>query len=132
MPGILFLCIHNAGRSQMAAGFARQSAGNSIEVMSGGSEPAESINPIAAEVMNEIGIDITTHTPQKFTEEMLHKVDVVVTMGCGDTCPFIPGKTYVDWPLQDPKGQPIEVVRTIRDDIRQRVSDLIAELLRHE
>lgn len=132
MPGILFLCIHNAGRSQMAAGFARQSGGNRIEVMSGGSEPAETINPTAAKVMNEIGIDITTQTPQKFTEEMLHKVDVVVTMGCGDTCPFIPGKTYVDWPLQDPKGQTVEVVRSIRDDIQQRVSDLIAELLRHE
>jgi arsenate reductase len=131
MPGILFLCIHNAGRSQMAAGFARQFASDGIEVLSGGSEPGESLNPVAVAVMDEIGIDISSYVPQKFTNEMLHKVDVVVTMGCGDTCPYIPGKTYVDWPLQDPKGQSIDVVRNIRNDIQQRVRGLVAELLGH-
>jgi arsenate reductase len=116
----------------MAAGFARRFEHNGIEVLSGGSEPGESINPVAAEVMNEVGIDITSYVPQKFSDDMLHKVDVIVTMGCGDTCPYIAGKTYVDWPLQDPKGQSIEVVRSIRDDIAQRVEDLVAQLLRHE
>jgi arsenate reductase len=115
----------------MAAGFARQFASDGIEVLSGGSEPGESLNPVAVAVMDEIGIDISSYVPQKFTNEMLHKVDVVVTMGCGDTCPYIPGKTYVDWPLQDPKGQPVDVVRHIRNDIQQRVRGLVAELLGH-
>ena len=130
MPGVLFLCIHNAGRSQMAAGFARSIGDGRIDVYSGGSEPAEHLNPMAVEAMREIGIDIASFTPQKFTDDLLHRVDVVVTMGCGDTCPYVPGKRYVDWPLDDPKGQPLEVVRRIRDDIRARVESLVAELTR--
>ena len=129
MPGILFLCIHNAGRSQMAAGFARVIGDGRIDVYSGGSEPADHVNPMAVDAMREVGIDIAGFTPQKFTDELLHRVDVVVTMGCGDTCPYVPGKRYVDWPLDDPKGQPLEVVRRIRDDIRGRVEALVAELI---
>ncbi len=128
MPGVLFLCIHNAGRSQMAAGFARELSGGRVEIFSGGSEPADSVNPVAVEVMKEVGIDISSYEPRRFTDELLASVDVVVTMGCGDTCPFIPGKTYVDWPLDDPKGQPLEVVRGIRDEIRVRVTDLLGQL----
>jgi arsenate reductase len=128
MAGILFLCIHNAGRSQMAAGFARELSGGSVRIFSGGSEPADHVNPVAVEVMNEVGIDISSYVPQKFTDDLLGSVDVVVTMGCGDTCPYIPGKTYVDWPLDDPKGQPLDVVRRIRDEIRQRVTDLLGQL----
>ena len=130
MPGILFLCIHNAGRSQMAAGFARAIGAGRIDVYSGGSEPADHVNPMAVDAMREVGIDIAGFTPQKFTDELLHRVDVVVTMGCGDTCPYVPGKRYVDWPLDDPKGQSLEVVRRIRDDIRGRVEALVAELTR--
>jgi len=128
VPGILFLCIHNAGRSQMAAGFARVIGDGRIDVYSGGSEPADHVNPMAVDAMREVGIDIAGFTPQKFTDELLHRVDVVVTMGCGDTCPYVPGKRYVDWPLDDPKGQSLEVVRRIRDDIRGRVEALVAEL----
>lgn len=128
MPGILFLCIHNAGRSQMAAGFAREIGAGRVDIYSGGSEPADTVNPVAVGAMAEVGIDIAGFTPQRFTDELLHKVDVVVTMGCGDTCPFIPGKRYVDWPLDDPKGRPIEEVRRIRDEIRSRVEDLLAQL----
>lgn len=129
MPGILFLCIHNAGRSQMAAGFARAIGDGRIDVYSGGSESADHVNPMAVNAMREVDIDIAGFTPQKFTDELLHRVDVVVTMGCGDTCPYVPGKRYVDWPLDDPKGQPLEVVRRIRDDIRGRVEALVAELI---
>jgi arsenate reductase len=128
MSGILFLCIHNAGRSQMAAGFARELSGGRVNIFSGGSEPADQVNPVAVEVMNELGIDISKYQPQKFTNELLGEVDVVVTMGCGDTCPFIPGKTYIDWPLDDPKGKPIDDVRRIRDDIKARVEQLISQL----
>ena len=128
MPGILFLCIHNAGRSQMAAGFAREIGAGRVDIYSGGSEPADTVNPVAVGAMAEVGIDISGFTPQRFTDELLEKVDVVVTMGCGDTCPFIPGKRYVDWPLDDPKGRPIEEVRRIRDEIRSRVEDLVAQL----
>ena len=128
MPGILFLCIHNAGRSQMAAGFAREIGAGRVDIYSGGSEPADTVNPVAVGAMAEVGIDISGFTPQRFTDELLGKVDVVVTMGCGDTCPFIPGKRYVDWPLDDPKGRPIEEVRRIRDEIRSRVEDLVAQL----
>jgi len=128
MPGVLFLCIHNAGRSQMAAGFAREIGAGRVDIYSGGSEPADTVNPVAVGAMAEVGIDIAGFTPQRFTDELLHKVDVVVTMGCGDTCPFIPGKRYVDWPLDDPKGRPIEEVRRIRDEIRSRVEDLVAQL----
>jgi protein-tyrosine-phosphatase len=128
MPGVLFLCIHNAGRSQMAAGFARDMGAGRIEVYSGGSEPADSLNPVAVRAMAEVGIDIAAFTPQRFTDEVLGNVDVVVTMGCGDTCPYVPGKRYVDWPLDDPRGRPIEDVRRIRDEIRVRVEELIAQL----
>ena len=128
MSGILFLCIHNAGRSQMAAGFARSLSNGAVNIFSGGSEPAASVNPVAVEVMREVGIDISQYQPQRFTDELLHEVDVVVTMGCGDTCPFVPGKRYVDWPLDDPKGQPVDVVRRIRDDIKFRVEELLAQL----
>ena len=127
MPGILFLCIHNAGRSQMAAGFARELGGDKVSIFSGGSEPADRVNPMAIEAMAELGIDISGHTPQKFTDELLNRVDVVVTMGCGDTCPFIPGKRYLDWPLDDPRGQNLEAVRAIRDRIREHVVELLNE-----
>jgi protein-tyrosine-phosphatase len=128
MSGILFLCIHNAGRSQMAAGFARELSNGAVTILSGGSEPAESVNPVAVEVMNEVGIDIAGFVPQKYNDDLLHAVDVVVTMGCGDTCPYIPGKKYIDWPLDDPKGRPLEEVRVIRDQIRANVADLLAQL----
>lgn len=128
MSGILFLCIHNAGRSQMAAGFARALSQGSVTILSGGSEPAETVNPVAVEVMNEVDIDISQFAPQKYNDELLNSVDVVVTMGCGDTCPYIPGKRYVDWPLDDPKGRPIDDVRRIRDDIRDRVAELLTQL----
>ncbi len=128
MSGILFLCIHNAGRSQMAAGFARELSNGAVNILSGGSEPADQVNPVAVEVMKEVGIDIVGYVPQKFNDELLHAVDVVVTMGCGDTCPFIPGKKYIDWPLDDPKGRPIEEVRVIRDQIRTNVAELLSQL----
>ena len=128
MSGILFLCIHNAGRSQMAAGFARELSGGAVTILSGGSEPVDSVNPVAVEVMNEVGIDISSYVPQKYNDDLLQAVDVVVTMGCGDTCPYIPGKKYIDWPLDDPKGQPLDVVRRIRDEIKQNVSDLLSQL----
>jgi arsenate reductase len=128
VSGILFLCIHNAGRSQMAAGFARELSGDKVLILSGGSEPADKINSVAVEVMREIGIDISSYVPQKYNDELLNAVDVVVTMGCGDTCPYIPGKRYVDWPLDDPKGQPLEEVRRIRDEIKNRVTELLAQL----
>ena len=127
MPGILFLCIHNAGRSQMAAGFARELGGDKVSIFSGGSEPADRVNPMAIDAMAELGIDISGHTPQKFTDELLNRVDVVVTMGCGDTCPYIPGKRYLDWPLDDPRGQNLEAVRAIRDRIREHVVELLGE-----
>lgn len=127
MPGILFLCIHNAGRSQMAAGFARELGGDKVSIFSGGSEPADRVNPMAIEAMAELGIDISGHTPQKFTDELLNRVDVVVTMGCGDTCPYIPSKRYLDWPLDDPRGQNLEAVRAIRDRIREHVVELLGE-----
>jgi arsenate reductase (thioredoxin) len=127
-PTVLFLCIHNAGRSQMAAGWMQHLAGDRIQVLSGGSAPAEQINPAAVEVMEEVGVDITDHFPKPWTEETLEAADVVVTMGCGDTCPVIPGKRYLDWELTDPAGKPIEDVRPIRDDIAARVRGLMADL----
>ena len=128
MPGILFLCVHNAGRSQMAAGFAREAGAGRVEVFSGGSEPAGAVNPAAVAVMAEVGIDIAGFVPQRFTDDLLARVDVVVTMGCGDTCPYVPGKRYVDWPLDDPKGRPVDEVRRIRDEIRALVEELVAQL----
>lgn len=128
MPGVLFLCVHNAGRSQMAAGFAREAGAGRVEVFSGGSEPAGAVNPAAVAVMAEVGIDIAGFVPQRFTDDLLARVDVVVTMGCGDTCPFVPGKRYVDWPLDDPKGRPVDEVRRIRDEIRALVEELVGQL----
>jgi arsenate reductase len=112
----------------MAAGFAREISQGQVLILSGGSEPADQVNPVAIEVMNEVGIDIAGYAPQKFNDELLQSVDVIVTMGCGDTCPYIPGKKYIDWPLDDPKGQPLEVVRRIRDEIRGHVEELLAQL----
>jgi arsenate reductase len=127
-PSVLFVCVHNAGRSQMAAGFLRHLAGGTVEVRSAGSEPAERINPVAVQAMAEVGIDITAEEPKILTTEAVKASDVVITMGCGDTCPFYPGKRYEDWVLDDPAGQGIDVVRPIRDEIRRRVEHLIEEL----
>lgn len=128
IPTVLFLCVHNAGRSQMAAGWMRHLAGDRITVLSRGSAPAEHINPAAVEVMREVGIDISDQLPRPWTDETLGAADVVVTMGCGDTCPVIPGTRYLDWELADPAGRPIDQVRPIRDDIADRVRGLMAEL----
>jgi arsenate reductase len=128
-PSVLFLCVHNAGRSQMSAGFARALAGELLEVRSAGSEPAEQVNPAAVEAMAEVGIDISGQVPQKLTYEMVEASDVVVTMGCGDACPVLPGTIYRDWALADPAGKGIADVRPIRDEIRGRVQSLVAELL---
>jgi arsenate reductase len=125
---VMFLCVHNAGRSQMAAGWLRHLAGDAVEVVSGGSEPAEAVNPVAVEAMAEVGIDITTQSPKRWTEDGIRAADVVVTMGCGDTCPVYPGRRYQDWELTDPSGQPIEVVREVRDQIEERVRRLAASL----
>ncbi|MEX1043429.1 MAG: arsenate reductase ArsC [Acidimicrobiia bacterium] len=127
-PSILFLCVHNAGRSQMAAGFARTIGGEGVDVYSGGSEPASHINDVAVEAMAELGIDIREQIPQPWSDEIVRAADVVVTMGCGDACPVFPGKRYVDWELDDPAGQDIDEVRRIRDDIRARVEGLLDEL----
>jgi arsenate reductase (thioredoxin) len=127
-PTVLYLCVHNAGRSQMAAGWTRHLGGDRVNVLSGGSAPADRINPTAVEAMAEVGVDITGNRPQPWTEETLGAADVVVTMGCGDTCPVLPGKRYVDWELIDPAGKGIEDVRPIRDDIRGRVAGLLEEL----
>jgi len=128
-PTVLFVCVHNAGRSQMAAGFLQHLAEDRIEVLSAGSQPAERINPVAVEAMAEEGIDITAEKPKVLTTEAVRESDVVVTMGCGDECPYFPGKRYEDWLLDDPAGQGIEAVRPIRDEIRARVEALVAELL---
>ena len=128
-PSVLFVCVHNAGRSQMAAGFLRDIAGDRVEVRSAGSMPADQINPIAVEAMGEVGIDITAEQPKVLTTEAVQASDVVITMGCGDACPFFPGKRYEDWKLDDPAGQGIEAVRPIRDEIRSRIENLVAELL---
>jgi arsenate reductase (thioredoxin) len=127
-PTVLFLCVHNAGRSQMAAGWLRHLAGDRIDVLSGGSAPAESINPSAVEAMAEKGIDITDQYPKPWTDETVGVADVIVSMGCGDACPVLPGKRYLDWELEDPAGKGVESVRPIRDDIEQRVRGLMAEL----
>ncbi len=127
-PTVLFVCVHNAGRSQMAAGYLQHLAGDRIQVLSAGSQPAEYINPVALRAMAEDGIDITTETPKLLTDAAVREADVVVTMGCGDACPFYPGKRYEDWVLDDPAGQDLEHVRPIRDEIRTRVATLIGEL----
>ena len=128
-PTVLFVCVHNAGRSQMAAGYLQHLAGDRIEVMSSGSAPKDTINPVAAEVMLEEGIDIRGRQPKILTDEQVQASDVVITMGCGDACKFYPGKRYEDWELADPAGQGVQAVRAIRDDIRARIEKLVAELL---
>lgn len=127
-PSVLFVCVHNAGRSQMAAGWLRHLAGDAVEVRSAGSEPADQINPVAVEAMREVGIDITANTPRKLDRATAEGSDVLITMGCGDVCPVFPGKRYLDWTLDDPAGQGIDAVRAIRDEIRRRVERLITEL----
>ncbi|GAA2063818.1 MULTISPECIES: arsenate reductase ArsC [Leifsonia] len=128
-PTVLFVCVHNAGRSQMAAGYLRELSGGRVEVLSAGSEPADRLNPAAVAVMAEEGIDIAGNTPQILTTDAVRESDVVITMGCGDTCPIFPGKRYEDWDLTDPAGLPVEQVRPVRDEIKRRVEALIAELL---
>ena len=127
-PTVLFVCVHNAGRSQMAAGWLRHLAGDRIEALSAGSAPADSINPAAVEAMAEVGIDIAGQQPKLLSDAAVEKSDVVITMGCGDACPFYPGTRYEDWKLDDPAGQGIEAVRPIRDEIKGRVEGLIASL----
>ena len=128
-PSVLFVCVHNAGRSQMAAAFLSHLSEGRIEVRSAGSAPANTVNPAAVEAMNELGIDMSAETPKILTTEAVKESDVVITMGCGDTCPIFPGKRYEDWKLDDPAGQGVDAVRPIRDDIRTRIETLIAELL---
>ena len=129
-PKILFLCVHNAGRSQMAAGFARQIGANDLIVYSAGSAPGEYLNPAVVEAMREKGIDISEESPTKLTDEMGQEAQVIVTMGCGDACPVYIGKHYLDWELEDPAGKDVAAVRTIRDEIERRVADLVADLTR--
>ena len=129
IPTVLFVCVHNAGRSQMAAGYLRSLGGDRVRVLSAGSAPADSINPVAVQAMAEEGIDITEQVPSILTTEAVAESDVVITMGCGDACPIFPGKRYEDWELEDPAGKGIETVRRVRDDIRGRVETLIGELL---
>lgn len=128
-PTVLFVCVHNAGRSQMAAGYLEHLAGNRIEVLSAGSAPTDEINPVAIQAMAEDGIDIAGGTPKLLTVDAVRESDVVITMGCGDACPIFPGKRYEDWELDDPAGQRLAAVRPIRDEIRARIETLIAELL---
>ena len=127
-PSVLFVCVHNAGRSQMAAGFLTALAGDRIDVRSAGSMPGDQINPVAVEAMREVGIDIAGEQPKKLTEDAVKASDVVITMGCGDECPYFPGKRYEDWELTDPKGKTLEEVRPIRDDIKRRIEALLAEI----
>jgi arsenate reductase len=127
-PTVLFVCVHNAGRSQMAAGWLRHLAGDRVEVLSAGSAPAEGINPVAVEAMAEVGIDIAGQQPKLLSDAAVQSSDVVITMGCGDACPFYPGTRYEDWALEDPAGQGIDAVRPIRDEIRRRVEELIDSL----
>ena len=129
MKTVLFVCVHNAGRSQMAAGFMEHHANGNVRVLSAGSAPKDSINPIAVQAMAEVGIDIANNQPKVLTNEAVQESDVVITMGCGDTCPFYPGKRYEDWVLDDPAGKSIEKVREIRDEIKSRVQALLREIL---
>jgi len=128
IPSVLFLCVHNAGRSQMAAGFLRHLGGDGVQVYSGGSEPAHEVNVAAIDAMQEVGIDITAESPKRWTDDIVRAADVVVTMGCGDACPLHPGKRYEDWELDDPAGLDLAAVRPIRDEIRRRVEELIGSL----
>jgi arsenate reductase len=127
-PTVLFVCVHNAGRSQMAAGFLRQLAGDRVEVLSAGSTPASEVNPVAVAAMAEEGIDLRAARPKLLEEAAVRQADVVVTMGCGDTCPFFPGKRYLDWEVEDPAGRDLAAVRRIRDELHSRVTRLVAEL----
>jgi protein-tyrosine-phosphatase len=127
-PSVLFVCIHNAGRSQMAAAYLTHLAGDRVEVRSAGSAPADSVNPAVVEALLEEGIDIRNETPKVLTDKAVFESDVVITMGCGDVCPVYPGKRYEDWKLEDPAGQGVDAVRPIRDDIRRRIEELIAEI----
>jgi arsenate reductase len=127
-PSVMFLCVHNAGRSQMASGWLKHVAGDHVDVFSGGSEPASTVNPAAIEAMAEVGVDIRAEFPKPWTDEIVRAADVVVTMGCGDACPVYPGKRYEDWVLDDPEGLDLDAVRLIRDEIRGRVEKLMADL----
>ncbi len=127
-PSVLFVCVHNAGRSQMAAGWLTQLAGDRVEVRSAGSTPADAVNPAAVEAMREVGIDISGRTPTVLRTDTVQSSDVIITMGCGDACPIFPGKRYLDWDLDDPAGQGVDAVRPIRDEIRARVEQLLREL----
>lgn len=129
MKTVLFVCVHNAGRSQMAAGFMQELSNGKVKVLSAGSAPKDSINPIAVQAMAEVNIDIGNNQPKVLTNEAVQDSDVVITMGCGDTCPFYPGKRYEDWVLEDPAGQGIEKVREIRDQIKEKVETLLSEIL---
>jgi arsenate reductase (thioredoxin) len=127
-PEILFVCVHNAGRSQMAARFATALSGGRVRVASAGSAPAERVNPVVAEAMAEVGLDLEGALPRRLTDAAVHEADVVITMGCGDACPFVPGKRYLDWVVEDPAGRDLEAVRGIRDDVRGRVERLLSEM----
>ena len=128
-PSVLFVCVHNAGRSQMAAAFLTHLSGGAVEVRSAGSAPAETVNPSAVQAMAEAGIDIAAEKPKILTDQAVRESDVVITMGCGDTCPFYPGKRYEDWVLDDPAGKSVEAVRPIRDEIRRRIEVLLSDLI---
>lgn len=128
-PSVLFVCVHNAGRSQMAAAFLTHLASDKVEVRSAGSNPADSINPVVVEALAEVGIDISNEIPKMLTTSAVEQSDVVITMGCGDACPFFPGKRYLDWPLNDPAGQGVAAIRPIRDEIRKLVEELLTTLL---
>jgi arsenate reductase len=127
-PSVLFVCVHNAGRSQMAAGFLQALGGDRVEVRSAGTAPAEHVNPVVVDAMHEVGIDVSAAQPKVLTPDAVKSSDVVITMGCGDECPYFPGKRYLDWKLDDPAGQGIDAVRPIRDDIRRRVEQLLGDL----
>ena len=129
MKTVLFVCVHNAGRSQMAAGFMQTLSGGRVRVLSAGSAPKDSINPLAVQVMSEVGIDIANNQPKVLTNEAVQESDVVITMGCGDACPFYPGKRYEDWVLEDPAGKSLEKVREIRDQIKVKVQSLLSEIV---
>jgi arsenate reductase (thioredoxin) len=128
LPAVLFVCVHNAGRSQMAAGYLRRLAGDRVDVLSAGSEPADQVNPVAVEAMAEVGIDVASEEPKLLQDSAVREADVVITMGCGDACPIYPGKRYEDWDLTDPAGLPLAAVRPIRDEIETRVRRLIQSL----
>jgi len=132
VPEVLFVCVHNAGRSQMAAGLLASRAGDRVRVISAGSEPVDRLNPAVVEAMEELGIDISAEQPKKLADSMVRESDVVITMGCGDACPIYPGKRYEDWDLEDPAGKDLDTVRRIRDEIRDRVDGLIASLVPSE